>query len=628
MKLIANGQDISQFYNSCKWSGAKGEAARKLEFGVVVSGTDKNLPKLAIPPESEVQLLTDEGTLLFKGVVVSREKSIKDNFMTVSCVDSLFYFNKSKGSFSFDEKAPQEIASEVMGKFGLPIGHLESGAPLTRTFDMESLYTIVMTAYKLENEKTGKPYMLRMKGDQAEVVEQGKIVASYVLDAKSTLIDARYGDNAEELITKVKVFDTDGKEVGEVEKKVELLSGGGNKQIQNGEVIDTKLSGSSNKEKTWNFFKKNGFSDAATAGIMGNLMQESSTSINPKLKQKGGPGRGIAQWTVGSDRWNNLQSHAQSMGKSWESLDVQLSFMLKEMGSNATYWRKTGAGSLDGFKKSTSTDQAVVNFERAYERAGKPMYNKRKQYAKEVLSTYGGQVGAKEIYRQEKDEDKDARAKAKLTELERSAHVRVFGNTDLITGNAVMVKEPFTGLNGKFYIDGDTHTWENNKYIVELDLNFKNIMAEINTSENKIDGGLDGGSGAPRDGSLASKVLSIGEGKKGARYKWGAVGPSRFDCSGFVTYCYKNAGANIGGRLTSASLRSNPSAHGFKEIPFGDRQPGDVVWQKGHVAMVYPGGKILESGGTTKSTMGYSGVGITNGKGRRFNKAYRYVGKG
>lgn len=637
MRLIANGQDISQFYTSCTWSGSKEEAARKLEFGVIVSGTDKNLPKLWIPPESEVLLITDDGDLLFKGFVVSREKSVQGNAMSVSCIDSLYYLNRSKGSFTFTDKTPQAIAGEVFGKFGLTTGSLAPGSPLTRTFDMESLYTIILVAYKLENEKTGKPYMIRMAGDQAEVVEQGKIVAKYVLDSKATLIDAQYSDSAENLITKVKVFDTDGKEVGEIERKAELLDGGGKEKAKQPEGDQKQgqgpkaLTGGSNKEKVWNFLKGQGFSDAAAAGVMGNLMQESSTEINPKLKQKGGPGRGIAQWTVGSDRWKALQKYAQAQGKSWESLDVQLGFMVKEMNSNATYWKKTGAGSFEGFKKMTNTDEAVMAFERAYERAGKPVYKNRKKYAKEVISSFGGKVGATKVYRQEKDEDKNARAKAQLTEIEKSAHVRVFGNTDLITGNAVMVKEPFTGLNGKFFIDGDTHTWEGNKYIVELDLNFKNIMTEVDTSENKDSGSDDFGDTAGSGlsgGTMAARALQVGEKKKGSRYVWGAAGPNTFDCSGFVTYCYKQAGANIRGRVTSAGIRSNPGALGFKEIPWGERKPGDVVWQKGHVGMVYPGDKIFECGGTTKSRkfLGYSGVGVTDAKGRRFNKAYRYVG--
>lgn len=35
-----------------------------------------------------------------------------------------------------------------------------------------------------------------------------------------------------------------------------------------------------------------------------------------------------------------------------------------------------------------------------------------------------------------------------------------------------------TGLSGIFWIDSDTHTWENGTHIMNLELNFKNIMDE------------------------------------------------------------------------------------------------------------------------------------------------------
>lgn len=52
------------------------------------------------------------------------------------------------------------------------------------------------------------------------------------------------------------------------------------------------------------------------------------------------------------------------------------------------------------------------------------------------------------------------------------------GNVALVTGNAVIVRETAAGVDGLFWIDGDTHTWSNGQYNVSLDLNFKNIMNE------------------------------------------------------------------------------------------------------------------------------------------------------
>lgn len=63
-------------------------------------------------------------------------------------------------------------------------------------------------------------------------------------------------------------------------------------------------------------------------------------------------------------------------------------------------------------------------------------------------------------------------------ELTRKATVQCKGNALCVTGNAVMVKETYTGLYGLFFIDGDTHQWTNNIYTCKLELNWKNTMDE------------------------------------------------------------------------------------------------------------------------------------------------------
>ncbi len=52
------------------------------------------------------------------------------------------------------------------------------------------------------------------------------------------------------------------------------------------------------------------------------------------------------------------------------------------------------------------------------------------------------------------------------------------GNTANITGGSVVVREPYTGVYGQFYIDSDIHTWKRGQYYNKLVVNFKNIMDE------------------------------------------------------------------------------------------------------------------------------------------------------
>lgn len=81
-----------------------------------------------------------------------------------------------------------------------------------------------------------------------------------------------------------------------------------------------------------------------------------------------------------------------------------------------------------------------------------------------------------------KSDDEDAGQKAKKiladNDVVRKITVNNIGNTKCISGNAVTVREPYTGLNGLFYIDSDVHTWKNGQYYNKLTLNFNKIMAE------------------------------------------------------------------------------------------------------------------------------------------------------
>ncbi|MGF6991344.1 hypothetical protein M2150_002619 [Lachnospiraceae bacterium PM6-15] len=155
--------------------------------------------------------------------------------------------------------------------------------------------------------------------------------------------------------------------------------------------------GETNEEITWNFLINKGFSPESAAGIMGNLKQESG--IDPKCYQQGGgPGRGIAQWTVGSNRFQNLESRATSMGTTWDTIEPQLEHLYFELnGGEATtvFILNRDYGGLAGFKAMTDVNKATLAFEKAFERAGIPAMEKRYKYAMEFYQKYkgGGPMG-------------------------------------------------------------------------------------------------------------------------------------------------------------------------------------------------------------------------------------------
>lgn len=84
-----------------------------------------------------------------------------------------------------------------------------------------------------------------------------------------------------------------------------------------------------------------------------------------------------------------------------------------------------------------------------------------------------------EVYQREAGKDPETMAKALLQDLAREASLDMLGGPDAydaIAGNAIQVREGFTGLTGLFFIDGDTHTFEDGQHRISLTLNFRNVM--------------------------------------------------------------------------------------------------------------------------------------------------------
>ena len=154
----------------------------------------------------------------------------------------------------------------------------------------------------------------------------------------------------------------------------------------------TVLKGKNTDQKVWNFFIGKKVTKETTAGIMGNLYRESGIDPN-KHQYGGGPGRGIAQWEEGSDRYNNLVNMARKRNKSWNSLDVQLDYLWYELsGAETTCKSKMDRyyGGFNHFIKAKDIDWAVVAFERSFERASVEAMEERKSYARSYFKKYGG----------------------------------------------------------------------------------------------------------------------------------------------------------------------------------------------------------------------------------------------
>lgn len=178
-------------------------------------------------------------------------------------------------------------------------------------------------------------------------------------------------------------------------KQVDLFTSSDTSSLTGG----TDISGISDvKQAVWQYFTSRGYTKEATAGIMGNMQQESG--IDPTKLQNGrGPAAGICQWenyTTKSSRWANLNAYAQSKGKNWTDLQTQLEWLEQELGgadSTTASLLKKKVGGLEGFKQLTDINKATEVFENSFERAGVKVMSKRQGYARDIYNQMTASAG-------------------------------------------------------------------------------------------------------------------------------------------------------------------------------------------------------------------------------------------
>lgn len=165
-------------------------------------------------------------------------------------------------------------------------------------------------------------------------------------------------------------------------------------------VSRTELTGGTIQEQVWNFFINEGFSDAAAAGILGNIEHESVW--DPALDIA--PCGGLFCFEKSTGCFAEMQAYASSQGKDWTDVQCQLEFLMTQLPSTFTtytgigpYYYSTGEWcwwptpmTLDEFKTLTDTQEAAEIFCRVYERPSITHLDRRQATAQKYYDMYHG----------------------------------------------------------------------------------------------------------------------------------------------------------------------------------------------------------------------------------------------
>ncbi len=118
---------------------------------------------------------------------------------------------------------------------------------------------------------------------------------------------------------------------------------------------------------------------------------------------------------------------------------------------------------------------------------------------------------------------------------------------------------------------------------------------------------------APAAVASSSSVVELALSKVGSPYRWGATGPSSFDCSGLVNWAFDQVGVDVPRTSRALSRAGTP-------VSRGDLQPGDLVFfysPVSHVGIYIGNGQMVHA-----STSGKP-VAVADIDGRPYHSARR-----
>lgn len=198
--------DLTNLVQSMNWSGDYRQCARRLEFELVSSSTDKRIPIVNCELGNNVLLKLDD-RVLFDGFVFTRQKETDSNAIHITCYDRGIYLKKNQGTYKFSNLTPEAITKRICSDFSIPVGEIATtGVKKSRNFIGVSLYQMIQTVYTLAATDTGKKYIIRFDGPRLCVLEKKITDETLIIEGGSNLISASTTESIEDMVNQVVIY--------------------------------------------------------------------------------------------------------------------------------------------------------------------------------------------------------------------------------------------------------------------------------------------------------------------------------------------------------------------------------------------------------------------------------------
>ena len=528
IKLIcqkANGEkiDITNLLINITWSGDYKSCARKLEFSLISSPMDKNIPKVDIPIMSMISFYENSNEL-FRGFVYERERS-SDNSMSFLCYDYCAKLNDIKVSYNIKNETASSIYNKALSEYGLSKGDIVGAStPISKVFLGTTIYDMVMTAYTEEAKKTGKKYMLYSKGDKFCSSEKGNVKLKLSFEEGKNILSSNFKESVSKMVNKVLIVDDNGNKVSEVKndewlKTYGLFQDVYKKQEDKNSNAEAKAMLNGVEQSC----SLSGFGDTTCITGYGVQVKDSHTGL-------------VGLFYIDSD------THTWSGGNYTIDLELNFKNIMNEVSAGQEEKENTSVN-LDG--STTVTGGKEVNAEfTAYYPANDSMQGG-------FLDAMGNKL----------DPNKLTCAAPKSVPFKTKIQVK---NTGTDRDNLVYT---VTDRGGAIVIDS------NGVYHIDLLMKDKKSALAFGRRKGKALIGVEVSETPSSNNGVnekANKALAFCKSKLGTPYLWGGTGP-RYDCSGLMMKAYASVGISI------PRTSKQQSTFG-KSVSKSNLQIGDLVF--------------------------------------------------
>jgi cell wall-associated NlpC family hydrolase len=648
--------DITEAVVSIDWSDSLEQAAVEgtLELYDPVSPItgERRLLDIKKGQRIRISIINDQNNLTELGRFIIWEKtrnSRNDASLSISFRDILVYLQKSEDDWLF-QKDPKkkaykagwtakQITEEVCKRYGIPLGKKRiwvtkkvkiKGSKkkkkkrfLITTTDLPeckhrnplikisggSVYELLLKVWTEERRATGTKFVIRAENDKLKIIQKREQPVLHSVQEGENLISSTFTDSLEGMATAVTVV-SDPKSNSTSSSTQSTDRTTSTTQTTREDTYPATGGGQWKKEVASFFtvedegglacsgFEKNaslmGFGEAAKSmsssgpfNAMGTLPCGTVIEVryNGKTMQLPKVDVGAGGTGIGAiPRVMDLTAAA------WDAFGIN-----RDLGKVVVEWRL-----YDG--RSGGASSGILATVKNQSRVDRYGYIHKLVKLDKAITQKDAKIKAQEVLR------------ANLRENVEGS-VTCFFMPRLRAGAPIFVRDKAARLVGKFYCSDVKHSLTASGCTTTIGLNWLDMVpSALLTDEDK---GIKKATTTTTGGSCGEKALEAGRKYIGTPYSWGGGGSSGpsygiarsngpsganikgFDCSGFVQYCWAQAGVSVP-RHTDALATVGQS------VPLGQEQPGDILLYStsdgagsryGHTALWSGPGMILNAGG-------------------------------